>query len=81
MNSVFRFKKIDSNIYNTQKRFLNLHEYQSHDLFRKYNITVPRGREARSVDEAVEIAKSFGGMFIIHLQLFNLIMRDIKLKG
>jgi len=40
---------------------MNLHEYQSKDLFRTYGIPVPAGKVAASADEAEAAAKSLGG--------------------
>lgn len=39
---------------------MNIHEYQSKDLLRKYGVNVPDGLVAYSVDEAVENAKKLG---------------------
>eukprot|EP01080_Neovahlkampfia_damariscottae_P002857 gene2857-4700_t len=41
----------------SQKRYLNIHEYQSHELMRKYNIGVPNGCVATTVQEAMEGGK------------------------
>ncbi|KAG0163853.1 Succinate--CoA ligase [ADP-forming] subunit beta, mitochondrial [Apophysomyces sp. BC1034] len=43
-----------------QKRFLNIHEYLSVDLLRKYGINAPRGQVAKTPEEAFEIAKRLG---------------------
>ncbi|KAI9263327.1 hypothetical protein BDA99DRAFT_437973 [Phascolomyces articulosus] len=43
-----------------QKRFLNIHEYLSVDLLRKYGINAPRGEVAKTPQEAFEIAKRLG---------------------
>jgi len=43
-----------------QTRNLNIHEYQSQDLMRKYGISVPRGELATSLEEAKSISKKFG---------------------
>ena len=40
---------------------MNLHEYQSKELFRSYGIPVPNGKVAFSKSEAVEAAKSLDG--------------------
>jgi succinyl-CoA synthetase beta subunit len=40
-----------------QKRNLNIHEYQSHELMKKYDIKVPNGFVATNVKEAVSGAK------------------------
>jgi len=43
-----------------QSRNLNVHEYQSQALMRKYNISVPVGDVATSVEEAEQVAKEVG---------------------
>jgi succinyl-CoA synthetase beta subunit len=40
---------------------MNLHEYQSKDVFRSYGIPVPSGKIALSVDEAAAAAEALGG--------------------
>lgn len=40
---------------------MNLHEHQSKDLFRQFNIPVPDGGAAFTAQEAVAIAKKLGG--------------------
>src|ERR1700754_2209522 len=40
---------------------MNLHEYQSKDVFRSYGIPVPAGKVATSVDEAAAAAEALGG--------------------
>ena len=40
---------------------MNLHEHQSKDIFRKFNIPVPPGNAAFSADEALSIARELGG--------------------
>ena len=40
---------------------MNLHEHQSKDLFRQFNIPVPNGNAAFTVEEAVSIAQKLGG--------------------
>jgi succinyl-CoA synthetase beta subunit len=39
---------------------MNIHEYQGKEVLRKYGVSVPNGRVAFSVDEAVEAAKELG---------------------
>ena len=39
---------------------MKIHEYQAKQILRTYNVPVPRGKEAFSVDEAVDIAKELG---------------------
>jgi succinyl-CoA synthetase beta subunit len=40
---------------------MNLHEYQSKDVFRSYGIPVPPGQVATTVDEAAAAAEKLGG--------------------
>lgn len=40
---------------------MNLHEYQSKELFAQYGIPVPRGKVASTPDEAVAAARELGG--------------------
>jgi len=40
---------------------MNLHEYQSKDVFRSYGIPVPPGQVATSVEEAAAAAEALGG--------------------
>jgi succinyl-CoA synthetase beta subunit len=42
---------------------MNFHEYQAKELFAEVGIPVPKGRIARSRDEAVDAAKALGGDF------------------
>ena len=44
---------------------MNLHEYQAKELFRHYGISVPNGKVAFSVDEAVAAAQSLNGDRVI----------------
>ena len=39
---------------------MKIHEYQGKEIFRKYNVPVPRGIVVRSPDEALAAAKSLG---------------------
>ena len=39
---------------------MKIHEYQAKEILRMYNVPVPRGREAFSVEEAVAIGKDLG---------------------
>ncbi|CAO3643289.1 unnamed protein product [Cunninghamella echinulata] len=43
-----------------QKRFLNIHEYLSIDMMRKYGINAPKGQVAKTPEEAYEVAKKLG---------------------
>ena len=40
---------------------MNLHEYQSKEVFREFGIPVPTGFAAKSADEAVAAAEKLGG--------------------
>ena len=49
---------------------MNIHEYQAKMIFRDYGVTVPEGKPAFSVDEAVEAAQSIGGeLWVIKAQI------------
>jgi succinyl-CoA synthetase beta subunit len=39
---------------------LNIHEYLSVDVMRKYGINAPKGAVAKSPEEAFEVAKRLG---------------------
>ncbi len=40
---------------------MNIHEYQTKELFRSYKIPVPEGRQAHSANQAVSVAEEMGG--------------------
>lgn len=44
---------------------MKIHEYQAKQLFRKYNVPVPDGSPAFSVEEAKETAKGLGGFPVV----------------
>ena len=49
---------------------MNLHEYQSKEVFREFGIPVPEGRAARSADEAETAAKELGGtLWVVKAQV------------
>ncbi len=49
---------------------MNFHEYQAKDLFTQYNIPVPQGQVARTVEEAVAAAKSLNcDMWVVKAQV------------
>ena len=49
---------------------MNLHEYQSKEVFREYGIPVPSGKAARSAEEAVAAAKELGGkLWVVKAQV------------
>ncbi|WP_343032275.1 ADP-forming succinate--CoA ligase subunit beta [Marinicella rhabdoformis] len=53
-----------------QEQRMNFHEYQAKDLFTQYNIPVPQGQVARTVEEAVAAAKSLNcDMWVVKAQV------------
>jgi len=44
---------------------MKIHEYQAKELFRKYDVPVPRGGVAFTPDEAVRLAESLGGYPVV----------------
>ncbi len=44
---------------------MKIHEYQAKEILRKYNVPVPRGHVAFTVDEAVTIAKDLGTDIVV----------------
>jgi len=49
---------------------MNIHEYQAKEIFRKYEVPVPRGKEAFSVDEALDVAKSLdSNIYVVKAQI------------
>jgi len=50
---------------------MKIHEYQAKELFRKYQIPVPNGKAAFTVDEAVAVAKSLSdkGPWVVKAQI------------
>jgi len=49
---------------------MNLHEYQSKQLFARYAIPVPQGKVAASADEAVAAARELGGsLWVVKAQV------------
>jgi succinyl-CoA synthetase beta subunit len=50
--------------------FMNLHEYQSKELFAEYGIPVPMGIAARSADEAAKAVTTLGGkLWVVKAQV------------
>ena len=41
-----------------QGGFMNIHEYQAKEIFKKYNVPTPNGYVAFNVEEAVEKLKN-----------------------
>ena len=49
---------------------MNIHEYQAKEIFRKYNVPVPNGGVAYSVEEALNVAKSLdSSIFVVKAQI------------
>lgn len=44
---------------------MKIHEYQAKELFRKYDVPVPRGQVAFSREEALDIAEQLGGYPVV----------------
>lgn len=44
---------------------MNIHEYQGKEILKKYGVTVPRGKVAFTVEEAVEAAKELGSSVVV----------------
>src|SRR6185369_10024756 len=58
------------NFYQREGR-VNLHEYQSKNLFDQYKIPVPHGRVATSPQEVYDIAKEIGGTVVVKAQVLT----------
>jgi acyl-CoA synthetase (NDP forming) len=53
-----------------QARKMNLHEYQSKELFAEYGVPVPKGYPARSPQEAEAAASKLGGdLWVVKAQV------------
>ena len=49
---------------------MNIHEYQAKELLEKYDVTVPKGIAAMSVDDAVKAAEELGSdLFVVKAQI------------
>ena len=48
---------------------MKLHEYQSKNIFAKYNIPIPRGRIAASASEARQLCEELGGKVVVKAQV------------
>ncbi len=49
---------------------MNIHEYQGKEILRKYGVSVPNGKVAFTVEEAVEAAKDLGaGVCVVKAQI------------
>src|SRR5437899_8583395 len=48
---------------------MKIHEYQAKAILAQYNVPVPRGEVARTVDEAEAAAKKLGGSVVVKAQI------------
>jgi succinyl-CoA synthetase beta subunit len=49
---------------------MKIHEYQAKEILRKYNVPVPEGMVAYTVDEAVSAAEKIGGkVWVVKAQI------------
>lgn len=48
---------------------MKLHEYQAKELLSRYGVAVPKGRAARTPDEAAQIAEELGGKVVVKAQV------------
>ena len=49
---------------------MNIHEYQAKEIFREYNVPVPKGGVAFSAEEALNVAKSLdSNIFVVKAQI------------
>lgn len=48
---------------------MKLHEYQSKQIFARYNVPIPKGRVAATAEEAKQVAEELGGRVVIKSQV------------
>jgi len=50
---------------------MKIHEYQAKEILRKFNVAVPKGKVAFSIEEAVDVAKNFigGNTWVVKAQI------------
>jgi len=49
---------------------MKIHEYQGKEILKKFGVTVPRGKPALSVEEAVKVAEELGGrVWVVKAQI------------
>lgn len=49
---------------------MKVHEYQGKEILRKFNVAIPQGKVAFSVDEAVQVAQEIGGsVWVVKAQI------------
>jgi len=67
---MIQFQKIAILHSNRENRIMNVHEYQAKSLLKDFGITVLKGKTAKTVNEAVEAAKSLGGkIWVVKAQI------------
>jgi len=48
---------------------MNIHEFQAKGVLARYGVAVPKGKVARTADEAAGIAREFGGVVVVKAQI------------
>ncbi len=49
---------------------MKIHEYQAKEIHKKFNVAIPKGKVAFSVDEAVQVAQEIGGnVWVVKAQI------------
>ena len=49
---------------------MKIHEYQAKEILKKFNVAIPKGKVAFSVDEAVQVAQEIGGnVWVVKAQI------------
>ena len=48
---------------------MNLHEYQSKQIFARYGIPIPKGKVAATASEAKLVAEELGGRVVVKAQV------------
>ena len=48
---------------------MKIHEYQAKEILRRYNVPVPRGEPAFTVDQAFQAAEKLGGSVVVKAQI------------
>jgi succinyl-CoA synthetase beta subunit len=49
---------------------MKVHEYQAKDILKKFEVAIPAGQEAFTVDDAVQVAKNLGGaVWVVKAQI------------
>ena len=51
------------------EQYMKIHEYQAKEIFARYGIPVPKGRVARTPQEAGEVAAELGGRVVVKAQV------------